>query len=162
MSNDAPDLSRRAVLKAIAALTACPLISACEFVDIKDKELADQTPFSLSDPALAGLEEVGNTACFNHGAQEILLVRANNDEVLAFSRFCPHNNLSMGECGGNPLPGQWDADEQTLTCQWHLSVFDRDGKLVRPPNTDQGFDEPISVFHVEFDPATGEGTIFSS
>lgn len=162
MSDDNSTLvSRRAALKALAAVAVCPAISACEFVDVFDTDFADATPFSVDDPGLEALDTVGNTACFEHGAHDLVLVRVNEDEILAFNRLCPHQNLDMGDCEGNPFPGQWDPEQQTLTCQWHGSTFNRDGELVEAPGTDPDFDEPVQVFPVDFDPDTGEGLVLT-
>ena len=164
MSEDDRNLvTRRAALKALAAVSVCPVLSACEFVELRDVgELADATPFSLDDPALESLSNVGETACLQHGAQELVLVRVSDDEIVAFNGVCPHQGLPMGDCGGNVSPAHWDADQEAIVCAWHGSTFDTDGELIAPPTSDSGFDEPIQVFPVEFDPETGEGIVSSS
>ncbi len=155
-------VSRRAALKALAAVSMCPLVSACEFVELRDVgELADETPFSLDDPGLESLSTVGETACFEHGARDLVLVRKSEDEIVAFNGVCPHQGLDMGDCGNNIRPAIWDADQDAIICDWHGSTFNTDGELIAPPTTEPGFDEPIEVFPVEFDPDTGEGTVFS-
>ena len=160
-SKDKAEMSRRAVLKALAAVSVCPVLSGCEFIEVRDVgEFVDQSTFSISDPGLEALATVGETACFDHGARELVLVRASEDEILAFDRFCPHQGQSIGPCGGNPLPGQWDEDQQAITCPWHGSTFNRDGELIVAPSTDPEFEEPIRVFPVEFDPETGQGAVF--
>ena len=149
-------LSRRTVLKALAAATICPVVAGCEFVEIYDDEMVEESSFSLDHPGLESLEEVGATACWQHGAIPILLVRANDDEILAFDRICPHANQNMGECDANPRPAVWHVEDEQLECLHHHSVFDRDGNNVDGPAI-----EPVPTFDVDFDPDTGQGTIFS-
>lgn len=185
-------LSRRAALKALAAVSVCPLVASCEFVELKDDDdeasttnqssgndqdaghgtngdtggdtdtvPVDGTPFSLDDPELEALSEVGNQACFDHGSQEVILVRASDDEIVAFEQVCPHQGLPMGACGNNTQPAKWDQDKEAIVCQWHGSTFNRDGDLIEAPPTDSSFDEPIRVFPVQFDPDTGEGYVLN-
>ncbi len=152
------DPSRRAALKAIAALAACPLLSACEFVDhddLDDFEVSDSASFSLSDEAFGELADIGGKACLDLGSQELLLVRTSDDEIVAFNRFCPHDNLDMGNCEGNQFPAQWDPDDEVIVCQWHQSSFATDGENISGPA-----DQAIEVFPVEFDPDSGEGIVF--
>lgn len=159
MSSDSEGMSRRSALKTIAALSVCPLVSSCEFVDhdgVEDFEVAEAAEFSLGDPGLEELGDVGGTACFELGDLEILLVRADDDEILAFERICPHNNLSMGGCDvAEAKAGTWHADEDVLECRHHGSRFDRNGEVVEGPAFD-----PIDAFPVEFDADEGEGTVF--
>ena len=157
MSNDDSHLmSRRQALKALAAASVCPLLLNCEFTTVYDTDGVAETSFSLDDPGLSELQNVGGKACFEHGPSDLILVRADDDEILAFDRICPHANQDMGDCDGNPQPGIWDENQQTLTCRWHGSVFDRDGDVVSGPSP-----SALQTYPVDFDPVTGEGTVFS-
>lgn len=153
-------MSRRQVLKALAASAVCPMVKGCEFVEVfDDAEAPPQSEFSLDDPGLQPLQTVGETACFDHGNQPLLLVRTSEEEILAFDRICPHLDQSLGDCEGNPFPAVVDVDGGQITCQWHESSFDFDGNFVDGPDPDITGDLP--TFPVEFDPATGQGTVFS-
>ena len=46
-----------------------------------------------------------------------------------------------------------------LECQYHMSGFNRDGKVVQQPTTGS-VDEPLQVYPVEFDADSDEGTVF--
>lgn len=158
MSSDDRDLlSRRQALKALAAATVCPLLINCEFVDVFDDDFVTESTFSLSDPGLEVLEEVGGHACYDHGPRPIILVRVSEDEILGFDQICPHQDLNLGQCSGETSNALWDQDQQQLTCPWHNSVFDRDGDVVAGPAP-----EAIRTYRVEFDPDSGQGTVFTN
>ncbi len=152
------DPGRRIALKTIAALAACPLLSACEFVDhdgVDDFELADSASFDLSEAGFEDLADIGGKACMELGSQELLLVRTADDEIVAFDRYCPHDNRDMGNCGGSQANAEWDPDDEVIVCQWHNSAFRTDGE-----NTAGPANEPIQVFPVQFDADSGQGTVF--
>lgn len=150
-------VSRRLFVGSVASLGLCPLLSACEFVEVFDAEVGGEAPFDLSEPDFANLATVGGTACIAVGALELLLVRVEEDQVAAFERFCPHQQLDMGNCGSNPLPAVWDADAKHLICRWHRSIFDQDGAVVEWP--DATTPRAIRSFPVDFDPASGLGKV---
>lgn len=150
---------RRFLQAAVGAAFACPALAACEFVELRDADGPARgdapLPFDLSDPAFAGLAIVGGSACLAAGPVELLLLRAEEDEILAFERFCPHNNLPIAGCGGGGPPLDWDGDRQELRCMWHDSVFARDGARVRGPAP-----RGLRVYPVRFDPGAGTGAVF--
>jgi nitrite reductase/ring-hydroxylating ferredoxin subunit len=155
-SNERDLMTRRQALKALAAASVCPLLINCEFVDYHG-ELVEESTFSLSDPAMEALEEIGARVCFQHGSRDILLIRVSEEEILGFDETCPHQDQPLGRCSGDTSNALWDQDEQTLTCPWHASVFAADGSVVDGPSQ-----SPIETYRVEFDPQTGEGTVFSN
>lgn len=160
MSKDSTDgVSRRAFVTSVAALSVCPLVTACEFVEVFDTDIEGEASFDLTQPQFAALAQVGGKACISLGALDILLIRAAEDEVLAFERMCPHQQLDMSECDDNPLPGEWDQENQQLTCRWHGSVFGRNGDVVTQPTG--GTSRAIRLFPVEFDPESGTGRVLS-
>ena len=160
MSRDKSDeWSRRDVIKALAAASVCPMVSGCEFAEVFDDEGIAESHFSVDDGGYEELADVGGKVCHDHGNRELILVRAGDDEILAFDRICPHQNLDMGPCGGNAAPASWNGDDEQIECNWHGSVFARDGSFVDGPDPDTTPDLP--TFDVEFDPETGEGTVFS-
>ncbi|MFU8803912.1 MAG: Rieske (2Fe-2S) protein [Bradymonadaceae bacterium] len=147
-------LSRRSFFAIMGAFGFCPLVSACEFVEVFDTDVGGEAAFDLSMTDFEGLNEIGGTACIAVGSLDILLVRVEEDLITGFERFCPHFSLDMGDCGSNPRPAEWDAEAKELTCTHHFSRFALDGSLVNGPAT-----RAIQVFPVDFDPATGLGTI---
>ncbi len=154
MASDSDDghINRRRFL---AGLGLCPLLPACEFVEVFETEAGRRAVFELDEPRFAALREVGGNSCAKAGAVEILLVRTSPEQVRAFNRFCPHELQDMAKCDDNPLPAEWDADRERLTCTWHGSVFDVDGAVVSGPA-----ERDLQTFPVEFDPETGRGTVF--
>ena len=152
-------LSRRSFLQGLgAAAVACPLLAACEFVDVYgDAPEVAETEFDVNDEDLVALREVGGMACLNAGTALLLLIRRSEGEVLATDRICPHQGLSMGPCGNNPGVAQWDPEREELTCIWHQSVFNTAGEVVDGPST-----RPLRVYATEFDPATGLGRVFGA
>lgn len=149
-------LTRRRFLKGMAVSAAiAPLVQACEFGEVFDDDIQTSVDFDLSGADTAKLSEIGGLGCVSAGAIDILLIRDAQDSILAFDRYCTHQNLDMSECDNNALPGQWDQTTRQLTCRWHTSVFDEDGKVVSGPAP-----SPIRRYRVEFDAAAGTGTVF--
>ena len=154
--NESDLMTRRQALKALAAVSVCPLLLNCEFVNFHG-EVVEESTFSLSDPAMEALEEIGGRVCYEHGSRGILLIRVSKEEILGFDQICPHQDQPLGLCSGDTSNALWDQDQQTLTCPWHESVFAADGSVVGGPSPD-----PIETYRVEFDPQTGEATVFST
>ncbi len=148
-------LSRRRFLQGMTVSAAlAPFLSACEFAELKDVEVVDGVEFDLSQPEFSALESIGGLAIVKAGSIDILLVRADDDSVFAFDRYCSHQGEDMGPAP-NPLPAVWDADEQTLICRWHNSRFDGRGET-----RDNSFSNiAIQIYEVDFDPATGRGRV---
>lgn len=169
MTDESPseptELTRRQVMKALAAAAVCPFVASCEFANVYDENGdpdVEESSFSLHDDPYAGLQQIGGKACHDHGGEELLLVRVSDDEIAAFDRICPHQFMDMGECDGEGGAAQasWDEDENTITCLWHGSRFDLDGAFL---GSDMHSDDvpDLPTFPVDFDPDTGEGSVFS-
>ena len=148
------DPDRRFFLKAMGVAATCPLWTACEFVELYDAEVFEEAEFDLSEEPFEALEEVGGMACLDSGALALLLIRRNEEEIIATERICPHAALNMGPCGGNPGVGVWDAEREELTCRWHSSVFNLEGEVVRGPSP-----RGLRFFGVDFNAATGRGVV---
>lgn len=154
------DPSRRALLRAgAAALFACPSIAACEFIELEQTGGppggGEGVPFSLDDPAYEALQTVGAHACVQLGPIAAILLRASEDRMIAFERFCPHQANPIATCDGS-VPAQvgWNADTEELTCPWHNARFSANGA-----RRNQVAPRDLVVFPVDFDPARGEGRI---
>lgn len=159
---DSPRVTRRQVMKALAATAVCPMVTGCEFADVdRDDIEVDESSFSIDDTGYEELAEVGGTACHDHGSQETLLVRVSDDQIAAFDRTCPHDQLDMGHCDSS-RPAEWDDDQQVLICKWHDSAFEIDGTYRDDlPNEHSDEVPDIQTYPVDFDPETGTGTVFS-
>ncbi len=156
----APDegMSRRVFLQGVgAAALVCPLLAACEFVEVYGDSDLEETAFDINEEAFAALAEVGGTACLMAGSADLLLIRRSADQVLAVDRLCPHQGQNMGPCDNNFAVATWDAEEEQLTCVWHGSVFDVEGQVVEGPSP-----RPLGVYPTEFDPETGVGRVLGA
>ena len=174
MSDDSPNQpvypcvqwlsTRRAFLKgASVSVAMAPLLSACEFAEVFDSELVASVDFDLADEAMAPLANNGGIACIDAGSLELILIREDEDNVLAFDRNCPHNQLSMGPCdaGATMTFGEWLPEERELKCNWHSSFFSAEGVALRGPVMAVAEDaRNLTRYNVEFDAATGLGTVF--
>lgn len=160
--NGSGGVNRRQILKALAAAAVCPLFAGCEFADISNGEFVSESSFSLSDSGYDALDEVGAMVCHNHGSHPVLLVRVSEDDIAAFDRTCPHENLDMGGCSQAEEPNfvEWDDDEESIVCRHHFSRFSADGSFI---DSDVHNDDvpDIRTFPVEFDPDSGEGTVLA-
>jgi len=143
----------------VGLLAACPLLRACEFVDVFEGE-GGQVLFATFDLELedfAALREVGGTACATAGLLDVILIRINDTEIRAMERRCPHENLDMSPCDGNAQAAIFDPNNQNLICLHHGSVFNMNGQVVGGPSP-----RDIRVFPTDFDQATGRGAVFVS
>lgn len=148
------------IAAAVGTLFACPLLKACEYVEIRDTGSTggsgDQGfTFSINDPDFAALAEVGGNVCVAFGPVEVIVYRASEDEVLAFERLCPHASLPIADCGPGQRGVSYDKDSRQITCIFHTSIFSADdGAVVSGPAP-----RALFVFPVTFDPASGVGSI---
>lgn len=154
-------LSRRKFLGgSAAALASIPLLGACEVAIIRDESLLEpvdpEIPFDLGGESTRGLMSVGGLGYVASGAAKIVLVRDDEDSVLAFNHTCPHQQYGIGPSPDNQIVGTWDAQARQLKCNWHSSVFGEDGDFVSgPANTPD-----IERYEVDFDAASGKGTVY--
>ena len=148
------------IAAAVGTLFACPLLKACEYVDIRESgpaggSGAEGFPFSINDPDFAALAEVGGNVCVAFGPVEVVLYRASEDEILAFEKLCPHASLPIAECGEGQRGVTYDVESRQITCIFHTSIFNADdGTVVSGPAP-----RALFVFPVTFDAASGAGSI---
>ena len=81
----------------------------------------------------------------------MLLIRAADKTVEAFSRLCPHAQADLGP----DHEGSYDAATSTLTCNLHNSDFDATGKCTSGPAKGK----TLKSYSVTFDSATGKGSV---
>lgn len=149
-------MTRRRFLSGMAMSAAmAPLVQACEFAEIFDDDVQTSVDFDVNAAGFEKLATVGGFGQVSAGAIDILLIREAAGSILAFDRKCPHANLDMADDGKNTAPAVWDAEAKQLTCRWHNSVFSVDGDVVDGPSM-----SPLRRYRVEFEEATGLGTVF--
>jgi cytochrome b6-f complex iron-sulfur subunit len=68
---------------------------------------------------------VGAARFVRHGAGPLLVVRASDDQVQAFSAICTHLRCVL----------EWDAETRTIRCPCHAGRFDRRGNVLSGPPT---------------------------
>ncbi|MFW5967611.1 MAG: Rieske (2Fe-2S) protein [Persicimonas sp.] len=151
-------IERRVFLQGLGAAVGCSLLQGCEFVEVAGDGEGQNVEFSLDDPQFSALEEIGETACIDAGSLELLLIRKDDEEILAVERFCPHQGEDMGPCDDNRTPAEWDKENHQLTCQWHFTTFDDNGDVVERP-ADDDIDRGLRIYPVDFDPETGRGIV---
>lgn len=156
---DVPTLSRRTFLQGMGIAMTCPLWTACEFVEVFDDEILGQATFDINEEQFSALQQVGATECLSAGSLSILLIRRDEDTVLAVDEICPHQRQKMGPCGNvDVMVARWDVEQEQLQCRWHGSIFAADGSVVQPA-PGWANPEPLRVYPVDFDPATGQGVV---
>ena len=158
-----PAITRRRFLGSAAiAAGSLPLLSACEFSEVKgaDGEVAESVSFDVSEPDYTELGTVGGLAALDlGGGLGVLLVRVSEDQVVAFFDKCPHLNLPL-----TPALTTWDEDAQQIVCPYHQSRFETQGGYVQD-SIQEAFrgDQPVSditLYEVDFDASTGLGEVF--
>jgi cytochrome b6-f complex iron-sulfur subunit len=66
---------------------------------------------------------VGGGRLIRHGAGPLIVVRASETQVQAFSAICTHLRCVL----------QWDEKSQTVLCPCHAGAFDRRGNVLSGP-----------------------------
>jgi len=148
-------IDRRGFLCGMAACgCAAALVSTgCTVSEVYNQTGAGELAFDINRGDFAALQEVGGTFAIDIETDgdpaPVLLVRNAEDSVIALERICPHTFCDMK----SPL-GVWDQQAGNLTCVCHNSVFSEDGTLQGGPSP-----RSIAAYAVQFDPATGQGTV---
>ena len=151
--NEPSGLSRRRFL---AAAGGCALIAGCEVAEVRTAGGADVTNFSfdISASDFEALKAVGGMVPYNAGEKQLLLIRANADEVVALDRICPHL-----QCPMTPGVGEWLESSQTLKCNCHSSQFRADGTYVEGSVNDGTSVSNLGAYATTFDPTSGKGEV---
>lgn len=156
MSDEKELLTRRCFLQEVGLAGACaalmPLLTGCEVAEVLDDPLPEQIPFNTKEAPYDALKETGDLVALDD--LRVVLVRDSKGDVLAFGRYCPHQNQDLADVE-DPRSGQWDDAKRQLTCRWHYSVFSETGERVSGITT-----SGIPRYRVEYDAATGVGTVF--
>ncbi len=84
--------------------------------------------------AKSKLNKVGGSQTFKTKSGKIVIIRTGESEYKAFQAKCPHK-------GG---PVKYDAAKNQLSCGWHDSIFDMEGKTLSGPSK-----KPLNVFMAE-------------
>jgi nitrite reductase/ring-hydroxylating ferredoxin subunit len=71
----------------------------------------------------SGLSKVGGSETVKTDNGKVIVVRTADKEYKAFKAKCPHK--------GGPI--KFDAAKQIFTCDWHESLFDKNGKVTNGP-----------------------------
>ena len=134
-------LDRRSVLKLIGSACAISNLSGCLTGEIYT-ELGTTFAFDLSTPKFEALKTVGEAVDVDDAAgRPIILIRVNEDEIMAVSRICTHTQCDMKL--GSPF-GEWDGEK--IICKCHNSHFAPDGSVLNPPAN-----KPLASYPVQFD-----------
>ncbi len=121
----------RAACQACAALAVVPAAASLESCS-GGKSLAVSNG-TLSVP-LADLGKSGTTVLRAQGLDaKLMVVRRDDGSYTALLLNCPHKNGPVKEKGG------------VLTCDWHGSTFDRDGKVTKGPSKQDLKRYPVTV-----------------
>ena len=117
---------------------------------------------SFSTTSHPGLAKTGGMARVKGDGALLVLVRKDDDTVLAYDALCPHAFCEMTPSSAGGV-GAWDDSKNHLVCQCHASRFEEDGKYV-VGSTMGGWDspKPVGVYKVEFNKASGEGVVKAS
>lgn len=151
-----PLITRRRFLKQTAATAAvAAALPACEFAESYVE--GEVLTFNLDDAQFAALQTVGQTVSYPDkelvaDGFNVILVRLDEETIIALDRVCPHQGWNMDPDYESPLPNGWDQENKVLQCGLHASQFSPSGELVFGPASD------IKSYPVTFDPASGEVT----
>ena len=79
------------------------------------------------------IREPGDHVVRRHGDRELVVVRGETGDVVAFDNACRHR--------GAPIVGVDGTGARSFTCPFHGWVYDRDGVLIATPRAGDGFDD---------------------
>ena len=141
-------LDRRSAIKLIGSACAVSALGGCVIAKIKNPpELGASFSFDLSDAKFEPLKTIGEAVDVDDAAgYQIILIRLNEDEIMALDRICTHSQCDMKLDGQF---GEWDGEKIICTC--HNSHFSPRGEVLRPPAT-----RPLPVYDVQFNSGSNE------
>ena len=148
---DAPP-TRREMLCGLGCVVVATHLSGCTIAEVFGDTAGQAVSFNVADAKFAALADPNGMTALDVGIRKILLIRRNETEVIALDRICSHLQCEMSP----GVLGIWENDG--LRCVCHNSRFSAEGTLLAPPTGDPG--GPIEAFAVDFDAATGEGTVY--
>ena len=139
---DSVTLDRRSALKLIGSACAVSALGGCVIAKINNApDLGSAFSFDLSDPKFAPLKTVGEAVDVDDAAgYKIILIRLNEDEIMALDRICTHSQCDMKLDGPD---GRWDGEKIICTC--HNSHFSPRGEVLKAPAT-----RPLPTYGVDF------------
>ena len=133
-------LDRRGALKLLGSACAVSALSGCLTKLHRVPELGTSFAFDLSDPLFAPLKTVGEAVDVDNAAgYKIILIRLNEEEIIALDRVCTHSNCDM-KLGAL---GAWDGEK--VICRCHDSHFSPRGEVLKSPAT-----RPLPTYDVAF------------
>jgi nitrite reductase/ring-hydroxylating ferredoxin subunit len=97
-------------------------LSNLNTVSAKDDDKKPEEVFVKID-GTSGLSKIGGSETVKTENGKVIVIRTADKEYKAFKAKCPHK--------GGPL--KFDAAKQMFTCDWHESLFDKNGKVTNGP-----------------------------
>ena len=142
-------LSRRMFLGALGC-GGCALLlkaSGCTIAEVYNTGGGSLT-FDLAEQQFAPLAEINGVAPVEVASRPVLLIRTDDQTIVALNRICTHTQCDMGPTAS----GRWDGEKLVCTC--HDSHFGPDGAVLQGPAT-----RDLATYPVTFDAAAGVGTV---
>jgi nitrite reductase/ring-hydroxylating ferredoxin subunit len=121
----------RTACQACAALAVAPAVASLESCSSGKSLAVDNGMLNIP---LADLSKSGTTVVRAQGlGAKLMVVRRDDGSYTALLLNCPHKNGPVKEKAG------------VLTCDWHGSTFDRDGKVTKGPSKQDLKRYPVTV-----------------
>ncbi len=121
----------RTACQACAALAVAPAVASLESCSSGKALAVDNGTLNIP---LSDLSKSGTTVVRAQGlSARLMVVRRDDGTYTALLLNCPHKNGPVKEKGG------------VLTCDWHGSTFDRDGKVTKGPSKQDLKRYPVTV-----------------
>jgi nitrite reductase/ring-hydroxylating ferredoxin subunit len=113
---------RREFLVKTSALAGGLLLTLSGASVVKAQDKAEEITLKLDDKS--SLSKVGGSQTVESKGGKVIVVRLSETSFKAFSAKCPHS--------GGPI--EFDAKSNQLSCPWHGSKFDTEGKKLSGPS----------------------------
>lgn len=121
----------RTACQACAALAVVPAVASLESCSSGKSLAVDNGTLNIP---LGDLSRSGTTVVRAQGlGAKLMVVRRDDGSYTALLLNCPHKNGPVKEKAG------------VLTCDWHGSTFDRDGKVTKGPSKQDLKRYPVTV-----------------
>ncbi len=150
-------------LTSASAVVVVPGLAGCqaqwpgEFGEhIRTSDRPTSMTFDTGVAPFDALSTVGAALAVEAGPIRFLLIRHSDSDIRAIDRICTHMGCDMkpDHGDGDFCWGLWSSAARELTCTWHGSRFDIDGKVVAGPAP-----TALERFDVAYDAASGVGTV---
>lgn len=133
------------LIASMSASTLLTLFEGCQKEDSNPVRAPQGTTFTIKLSENPELSQIGGFKTFNVNSTPIIVFRTGQTTFKALSMVCTHQGCTTN----------WINSSQQFQCPCHGSKFDKDGKVIQGPAT-----QNLTTFRTEYKSDTNEVIIY--